>query len=245
MVEVILIFHLQTSSKSPELQKRIDELETELATITKERDEKIAKLQEEITAARADVQTKLNIGLKWQKRTKELMAQINETKETHTKAVTELQTEVTSLKTQIESLNGEVATAKQNVASKSKEADEVKEEVARLKAGLADKETALAQAAVNANTSVTPASEVTPVVDGVVAETQKALDQAKQRIGELESQLSAAITTRDEAVAEQRRLQSAATANVAEGHTQDALRQDLVCRRDVDQAVGLTDERSL
>ncbi|KAG7562262.1 hypothetical protein FFLO_02348 [Filobasidium floriforme] len=218
---------LLTSSKSPELQKRIDELETELATITKERDEKIAKLQEEIAAARADVQTKLNIGLKWQKRTKELMAQINETKETHTKAVTELQTEVTSLKTQIESLNGEVATAKQNVASKSKEADEVKEEVARLKAGLADKETALAQAAVNANTSVTPASEVTPVVDGVMAETQKALDQAKQRIGELESQLSAAITTRDEAVAEQRRLQSAATANVAEGHTQDALRQDL------------------
>lgn len=245
MVEVDLIFHLQTSSKSPELQKRIDELETELANITKERDEKIAKLQEEITAARADVQTKLNIGLKWQKRTKELMAQINETKETHTKAVTELQTEVTSLKSQIESLNGEVATAKQNVASKSKEADEVKEEVARLKASLADKETALAQAAVNANTSVTPASEVTPVVDGVVAETQKALDQAKQRIGELESQLSAAITTRDEAVAEQRRLQSAATANVAEGHTQDALRQDLVRRRDVDQAVGLTDERSL
>jgi chromosome segregation ATPase len=180
------------------------------------------------------VQTKLNIGLKWQKRTKELMAQINETKEMHTKAVTELQTEVTSLKAQIESLNGEVSTAKQDMTSKSKEADDAKQEMTTLRASLAEKETALAQVAANVNTSPASATDSTLIAEAPDPEAQKALDQAKQRISELESQLSAAIKTRDEAVAEQSRLQSAATANATEGSTQDALRQDLVCRCDAD-----------
>lgn len=226
---------LLTSSKSPELQKRIDELQAELATATKERDDKLATLQGEVEAAKADVQTKLNIGLKWQKRTKELMTQINETKEKHTQAVTDLQTEVTSLKSQIDNLNGEVSTAKQDAASKAKQAEDSKQEVATLKTSLAEKEAAFAEAQNSGTSSATTtlAAEAAPAsTENATAEVQKALDEAKQRISEVESQLSLASKARDDAVAEQTRLQSAvqsASSDTAKDTSgEDALRSELV-----------------
>ena len=185
-------------------------------------------MQEEITAARADGQLKLNIGLKYQKRTKELTAQINETKETHGKAVADLQAQVDSLTAQIEKLNEEISSAKRDAASKLKEADDVKQEVATLKTSLAEKETALKEALASAENAEAspPVAPVSP--QGATAEVHQALEQAKQRISELESQLSTTTKARDDAIAEQARLQAASTESAKLASADDALLKDLV-----------------
>jgi predicted nucleic acid-binding Zn-ribbon protein len=200
-----------------------------LTDLTRDRDEKINKLQNELDAARSDVQTKLNIGLKWQKRTKELMSGINETKETHAKAISDLQAQVTSLNQEIETLQNENANVKQEAETKSKRADDLQSRIAGLEQSLAEREEAVRQASVASSTTIpVPAVSESPV--NASAELQGSLDQAQQRIAVLETQLAEAVQARDNAVAERTLSQAAPTAVVADPSAEQALKEELVSR---------------
>jgi len=200
-----------------------------LADLTKDRDEKIGKLQEALDAAKSDVQTKLNIGLKWQKRTKELMSGINETKETHAKAIDDLQAQVTSLNQQIETLQSENASVKQEVETKSRRADDLQSRITGLEQSLAEREQAIQQASAASSTTIPVPAVSEPLMDASAA-TQASLDQAQQRIIILENQLAEAIQARDNAVAERTLSQVKPTAVVTDPLAEQALREELVSR---------------
>jgi len=200
-----------------------------LADLTKDRDEKIGKLQEALDAAKSDVQTKLNIGLKWQKRTKELMSGINETKETHAKAIDDLQAQVTSLNQQIETLQSENASLKQEVETKSRRADDLQSRITGLEQSLAEREQAIQQASAASSATIPVPAVSEPLVDAS-AVIQGSLDQAQQRIIILENQLAEAIQARDNAVAERTLSQVKPTAVVTDPLAEQALREELVSR---------------
>lgn len=200
-----------------------------MTDLTKDRDEKIGKLQEALDAAKSDVQTKLNIGLKWQKRTKELMSGINETKETHAKAIDDLQAQVTSLNQQIETLQSENASVKQEVETKSRRADDLQSRITGLEQSLAEREQAIQQASAASSTTIPVPAVSEPLVDAS-AVIQGSLDQAQQRIIILENQLAEAIQARDNAVAERTSSQVKPTAVVADPLAEQALREELVSR---------------
>ena len=200
-----------------------------MADLTKDRDEKIGKLQEALDAAKSDVQTKLNIGLKWQKRTKELMSGINETKETHAKAIDDLQAQVTSLNQQIETLQSENASLKQEVETKSRRADDLQSRITGLEQSLAEREQAIQQASAASSTTIPVPAVSEPLMDASAA-TQASLDQAQQRIIILENQLAEAIQARDNAVAERTLSQVKPTAVVTDPLAEQALREELVSR---------------
>ena len=200
-----------------------------MADLTKDRDEKIGKLQEALDAAKSDVQTKLNIGLKWQKRTKELMSGINETKETHAKAIDDLQAQVTSLNQQIETLQSENASVKQEVETKSRRADDLQSRITGLEQSLAEREQAIQQASAASSATIPVPAVSEPLVDAS-AVIQGSLDQAQQRIIILENQLAEAIQARDNAVAERTLSQVKPTAVVTDPLAEQALREELVSR---------------
>lgn len=200
-----------------------------MADLTKDRDEKIGKLQEALDAAKSDVQTKLNIGLKWQKRTKELMSGINETKETHAKAIDDLQAQVTSLNQQIETLQSENASLKQEVETKSRRADDLQSRITGLEQSLAEREQAIQQASAASSATIPVPAVSEPLVDAS-AVIQGSLDQAQQRIIILENQLAEAIQARDNAVAERTLSQVKPTAVVTDPLAEQALREELVSR---------------
>ena len=200
-----------------------------MADLTKDRDEKIGKLQEALDAAKSDVQTKLNIGLKWQKRTKELMSGINETKETHAKAIDDLQAQVTSLNQQIETLQSENASLKQEVEKKSRRADDLQSRITGLEQSLAEREQAIQQASAASSATIPVPAVSEPLVDAS-AVIQGSLDQAQQRIIILENQLAEAIQARDNAVAERTLSQVKPTAVVTDPLAEQALREELVSR---------------
>jgi chromosome segregation ATPase len=198
-----------------------------LTTITSDRDEKLRKLEEELNSARLDVTAKLNIGLKWQKRTKELMSQINETKEAHAKALEDLRTQVTALQQQVESQNGELSRARQEAETKTKEADGLQSQVRSLTQTLSEKDAALAQASA-APVATTSVVEEPAAGGSNSAEVQDALNQARQRVADLETQLASAVKERDDAVVERIRLQAAATQTATDTSAQQALQNELV-----------------
>ena len=200
-----------------------------MTDLTKDRDEKIGKLQEALDAAKSDVQTKLNIGLKWQKRTKELMSGINETKETHAKAIDDLQAQVTSLNQQIETLQSENASLKQEVETKSRRADDLQSRITGLEQSLAEREQAIQQASAASSATIPVPAVSEPLVDAS-AVIQGSLDQAQQRIIILENQLAEAIQARDNAVAERTLSQVKPTAVVTDPLAEQALREELVSR---------------
>ena len=200
-----------------------------MADLTKDRDEKIGKLQEALDAAKSDVQTKLNIGLKWQKRTKELMSGINETKETHAKAIDDLQAQVTSLNQQIETLQSENASLKQEVETKSRRVDDLQSRITGLEQSLAEREQAIQQASAASSATIPVPAVSEPLVDAS-AVIQGSLDQAQQRIIILENQLAEAAQARDNAVAERTLSQVKPTAVVTDPLAEQALREELVSR---------------
>ena len=200
-----------------------------MTDLTKDRDEKLGKLQDELDLARSDVQTKLNIGLKWQKRTKELMAGINETKETHAKAVNDLQAQVTSLNQQIETLQNENAILKQEAETQGERAVDLRSQIAGLEQKLAEREEAVRQASAASSTAI-PVPAVSEPLVNASAELQGSLDQAQQRIVVLETQLAEAVRARDNAVAERTLSETAPTKVNADTAAEQALKEELVCR---------------
>jgi chromosome segregation ATPase len=189
---------LLTSQKSPEMKNRIEELESSLIAVKAERDEQVAKLESDVKAAQTDAQGKLNIGLKYQRRTKELLAQIADTKDQHTKAIADLQSQIDTLKAQSQTLENDVTAARQEAALKAKEVEDNSQEMAVTKRSLEEREAEIAKMA-QAVPSET-AQSGSAISEDAAKAMQSSLDLAKERISELEKELSAVRVAHDEAV---------------------------------------------